>query len=72
MIKFEFTLSDIDAQNLIDCINTAKVTAMETSASFIKESMTNVDETNMHWYKDHAEYLDGLKQQVTHGSTRIK
>ena len=61
MVKFEFTLSDIDASNLIDIIQEEKV---RTLARAIENP------ENMTWYKTHADYLENLKQTIVSGSIR--
>lgn len=72
MIKFEFTLSDIDASNLIDIIHSAKCKALSDASQFIKSSMTRADQANLDWYNGHADYLEGLKQKVLDGNRRVE
>lgn len=71
MIKFEFTLSDVDASNLLDIIHSAKCKALHDAMEFIKPSMTKVDQANVDWYNGHAEYLDGLKDKILDGHKRV-
>lgn len=70
-VKFEFTLSDTDAANLIDILHQGQVQAQAQASKFIKPKMTAADEANASWYTKHAEYLEGLKQQVLAGNTRV-
>jgi hypothetical protein len=61
MVRFEFTLSDIDASNLVDIIQGEKVRILALALD---------DLENMDWYKKQADYLENMKQTVVAGSTR--
>lgn len=71
MIKFEFTLTDKDASNLLDILNEAKCKALIDARAFIKPNMTRADQANADWYNGHAEYLEGLKQKILTGHSRV-
>lgn len=71
-VKFDFILSDVDASNLIDIIHSAKCAALEKAQDFINTNMSATDRANMDWYNGHAEYLEGLKQKVLAGNTRVE
>ena len=71
-IKFEFTLSDVDAANLIAILHEEKVRIMVKAQEFIKPEMTKVDQANRQWYNGHAEYLERLKPKVLAGSVRVE
>lgn len=71
-VKFEFTLSDVDASNLIDIINNEKVRALTRAREFLAGSVTRVDRANADWYNGHADYLEKLKQKVLAGNTRVE
>lgn len=71
-VKFEFTLSDIDASNLIDILQNEKARVLAKGMDFIKPEMTNADRLNLNWCNSHAEYLEGLKQKVLAGNTRVE
>ncbi len=58
MVRFEFTLDDVDAENLISILNDERVRALEKAL-------------DSDWYKAHADYLEGLKQKVLVGNTRV-
>ncbi len=58
MVKFEFTLDDVDAENLISILNDEKCRALEKTL-------------DSDWYKAHAAYLEDLKQKVLAGNTRV-
>ncbi len=58
MVRFEFTLDDVDAENLISILNDERVRALE-------KALDN------DWYKAHATYLEDLKQKVLVGNTRV-
>ena len=71
-VKFEFTLSDIDAANLIAILHEEKVRIMVKAQEFIKPQMTKVDQANLDWYNGHADYLEDLKKKVLAGNTRVE
>lgn len=58
MVRFEFTLDDVDAENLISILNDERVRALEKAI-------------DSDWYKGHADYLEDLKQKVLVGNTRV-
>ncbi len=58
MVKFEFTLDDEDAENLINILNDEKCRALEKAI-------------DSDWYKGHATYLEHLKQKILAGNTRV-
>ncbi len=68
MIKFEFTLNDQDASNLIDILHNEKVRTLATAQNFIKKDMNAVDQANLDWYNGHAAYLQSLKEKVLAGN----
>lgn len=71
-VKFEFTLDDIDASNLIDILHDAQVRVLGKAMEFIKSEMTNEEVAKVEWYKDHAAYLEELKQKVLAGNTQVE
>lgn len=58
MVRFEFTLNDVDAENLISILNDERVRALEKAL-------------DSDWYKAHATYLEDLKQKVLAGNIRV-
>ena len=70
-VKFEFTLNDVDAGNLISILHDERVRALNRAREFIKPKMTGVDQANFDWYNGHADYLETLKQKVLAGNTRV-
>lgn len=70
-IKFNFTLNDTDASNLIDIINGAKIAAMENAQEHMVGNSV-ADQANTSWYLGHAEYLEELKQKVLDGVARTE
>lgn len=72
MVKFEFVMEPIDAQNLIDCINSARCAAMERAITYLTKPMSRTDDTNANWYLAHADYLRKLQAIVTAGSSISK
>ena len=70
-VKFEFVLNDVDASNLISILQDEKARALARGMDFIKPEMSKADQANLDWYNGHAEYLEGLKQKVLAGNTRV-
>lgn len=70
-VKFEFVMNAIDAQNLIDCINAARVAAMERALEYSTGQLSKTDIANKHWYEAHADYLRKLQAIVAAGSSLI-
>lgn len=71
MVKFEFVLNDTDASNLITILHDEKMRAMAKAGEFIAEGNNHVARANADWYSRHADYLEGLKQKVLAGNTRV-
>jgi hypothetical protein len=77
MIKFEFTLSDVDAQNLISILHDEQVRMLNKALVFlakVNEHCGNhrAAQANVDWYNAHADYLEGLKKKIAAGSTRVE
>lgn len=72
MIKFEFTLSDIDASNLISILHDAKIAAQHSALDYITMNMSDDDAAKLDWFNSHAAYLEGLKQKVLSGNHRVE
>lgn len=71
MVRFEFTLDDTDASNLISILHDEQVRALDKAQDFCKPSMTRADQANYNWYTAHATYLEALKQKVISGNTSV-
>lgn len=71
MVKFEFTLSDVDAENLIGVLHDEQERTRAKARKYIKPDMSDVDQANANWYTAHADYLEELKQKVLGGNTRV-
>lgn len=71
-VKFEFTLSDQDASNLIDILQGEQARALSKSMKFINARMSKTDQANLDWYNGHAEYLERLKLKVLEGNKRVE
>ena len=65
MIKFEFTLSDIDAENFIRMFD-------DEMARIGMLIILQDDDSTLQWYKRHIEYLKQMKQTILAGNTRIE
>lgn len=65
MIRFEFEMSDADAENLLDCIEDKRI-ALYLQAIDPKQT----EEMKKAFYEA-AQYLDRLKLTVAKGSKRV-
>ena len=77
MIKFEFTLSDVDAQNLISILQDEQVRCLARAREFLDKVNEHggnhrAAQANVDWYNAHADYLEGLKKKIAAGSTRVE
>jgi N-acetyl-gamma-glutamylphosphate reductase len=66
MVKFEFTLDDTDATNLIDILHEEKARCFDIAA----DARVNKDYAD--WCVLHAEYLENLKKKIINGSSRVE
>lgn len=66
-VKFEFTLSDIDAFNLMDILQSAKTKALVEAG----ECLVNNNQSGYNWYNSHADYIEEIKQKVLVSNTRV-
>ena len=71
-VKFEFELSDKDASNLIDILQSEQTRALARVREFNELQPTRANQVNADWYNGHAEYLEGLKQKILAGSSRAQ
>lgn len=71
MVKFEFILSDEDAEYLIGLINSAKFDSLEQAQCLSMSPISELDKKTAKWYSSHAEYLDTLKEKILSGNSRI-
>lgn len=76
MIKFEFTLDDIDASNLVAILQEERARIIQKGL----EQQRRVDErdgrhptaeANARWYRAHATYLEALIEKVVKGNKRV-
>ncbi len=65
-IRFTFTLNDVDAENLVDCINESRRRLIE---DFLEAS--SLDEAKNLWLENHIAYLDSLKARVLSNQERV-
>ena len=66
-VKFEFTLSDVDAENMIDMFNMHKNKMLFKAVSFLAKN----DNQMADWYNRQADYVEELKQKILAGNTRV-
>lgn len=67
MIRFEFELSEIDAENFMQMLDMAINHAVESAS----DAQWDGKQEEAEWFWKHAEYLRGLKLVVAKGSTRV-
>ena len=67
-VRFEFEMSDVDAEYLIDVLRSAKTRALYEAGKCIAAGR----EKHADWYNRHADYLDNLRATVSGGSTRVE
>jgi len=72
-IHFEFTMSDIDASNLIDIID-REINKVRDTINLYTDitNPTRADIANRDWYVGHADYLCKLKQTILDGNRRVE
>lgn len=66
-IKFEFVLSDVDAINLMEIVNSAKLKSMDRMAECLACSEPSLAAL----YKRDVEYIKSLIKILTEGSCRV-
>jgi hypothetical protein len=67
VVRFEFTLDDSDAEVLISILNDERVRALDRAVNSTAEGRKD----GAKWYQAQADYLEGLKQKVLAGNTRV-
>lgn len=67
-VRFEFEMSDVDAEYLIDMLRSAKTRALHEAGKCIAAGR----EKHADWFNRHADYLDRLRATVSGGSTRVE
>jgi hypothetical protein len=60
MIHFCFTVSDTDAENIINIMDNAVIVAHNRCT----KAIANKDAASEQWYNKHIEYLNELKQKM--------
>lgn len=70
-VKFEFILSDVDAQNLVSILKDER-TRMLVQAGKHMVQTGQVAEANAAWYNRHADYLEELTKKILAGNTRVE
>lgn len=60
MVHFKFSLSDIDAENLFDIINSEKIRVLDRAM----EAFCAGKKKEQRAYKKHAKYIDSLKSKL--------
>ena len=67
-VRFEFEMSDVDAENLLNVLQSARTRAMADAGRCLAKG----DEGLAGWLNQHADYLAELKNTVATGSTRVE
>jgi hypothetical protein len=69
MIKFEFTLNDVDASNLIGILHDEYVRAHGKARGIDSDPIPDyVDK----WYSEYAGYVQSLKEKVLAGNKKVE
>ena len=67
-VRFEFELSDVDAENLLDILHSEYTrTLLNQERAMVKEQTAEAG-----WYSRHAEYIAQLKAKIAAGSSRAQ
>lgn len=67
-VRFEFELSDVDAENLLDILHSQYTrTLLNQERAMVKEQTAEAG-----WYSRHAEYIAQLKAKIAAGSSRAE
>lgn len=64
-VRFQFTLSDIDAENLINIVRDDYLRTLEMARR-------EKDPAIADWYRRNAEYVDGIRKIMVDGTSRIE
>lgn len=70
-VKFEFTISDMDAENILGILQDAATNARYKAQLFISKNMTETDQSCVDCFNNHADYLVKLRTEMAAGSTRV-
>ena len=68
MVKFEFTVTDTDAENIGNILQGAYIAAL---GDVIKSTAAN-DAVTASWFEHHAEYIKSLKEKVMSSTVQVK
>ncbi len=68
MVKFEFTLEDIDAANLMDLIHEEKCRMLAEAGNHMAKGEHN----HADWCNKRADYIEELKVKVLCGNKRVQ
>lgn len=71
MVKFEFTLSDHDAENLMNILHQEKMRIINKKFGYLKSNPTDSDKMNARWLESHAEYISTLISKILSGNTKV-
>jgi hypothetical protein len=64
MVHFDFTVDDVDAENIFDCITDAIGKAQNNAYLITGE----YNEAEREWWRGHIKYLQGLKEKMKNTS----
>ena len=71
MVKFEFTMQDADAENLISCIQDQSTRSMLSASKFLKPNLSDGESKMYDHYMRDAAYFQKLKAIVSSGSSYL-
>jgi hypothetical protein len=70
MVKFEFVLDDVDAENLLACIREQQIKSLEAAQVATATDQPDDGKWLASWHKKRAAYLSDLAEKVAKGSSR--
>lgn len=71
-VKFEFTVSDVDAENIIGIMREAALKAQLAVDRYTDPHLSATDQANRAWWIAHHKYLSALADRMAAGTTRVQ
>lgn len=70
-VRFEVTLTDEEAQSVLDILNHTKETTLGYAAEEARRR-TRIGDADSKWYREHADYLEGIISKVSAGQHKVQ
>lgn len=71
-VKFEFTVSEVDAENIIGIMREAALKAQLAVDRYTDTHLSATDQSNRAWWIVHHKYLTDLADRMAAGTTRVQ